>query len=67
MSAATAAVEQSMVQGTLDIAAWMREQNMTELTAGVYDIPVDFEVPGDVVIENEVIARVTIKAVEEEE
>ena len=56
-----------MVQGTLDIAAWMREQNMTELTAGVYDIPVDFEVPGDVVIENEVIARVTIKAVEEEE
>lgn len=67
LSAATAAVEQSMVQGTLDIAAWMREQNMTELTAGVYDIPVDFEVPGDVVIENEVIARVTIKAVEEEE
>lgn len=67
LSAATAAVEQSMVQGILDIAAWMREQNMTELTAGVYDIPVDFEVPGDVVIENEVIARVTIKAVEEEE
>lgn len=54
LSAATAAVEQSMVQGTLDIAAWMREQNMTELTAGVYDIPVDFEVPSDVVIENEV-------------
>ncbi len=67
LSAATTAVEQSMVQGTLDIAAWMREQNMTELTAGVYDIPVDFEVPSDVVIENEVIARVTIKAVEEEE
>lgn len=67
LSAATAAVEQSMVQGTLDIAAWMREQNMTELTAGVYDIPVDFEVPSDVVIENEVIARVTIKAIEEEE
>lgn len=61
-----AAVEQGAVQGTLDIRAWMQEQNISELRAGTYEIPIEFNVTGNVTIQNEVSARVTITEVNEE-
>lgn len=64
---AVAAVEQNAVMGTLDISAWMQEHGMTELREGSYEIPVAFEVPRDVTIENEIFARVTISKVNEED
>lgn len=67
LNAAVSAVEQGAVQGTLDIGAWMRAQNMSELSAGTYEIPLEFNVPGDVKIENEVSARVTIAEADEED
>lgn len=53
-------MEAASVQGTVDIAAWMLEQNRTELAAGSYEIPVAFEVPEGVTLESEVSANVTI-------
>lgn len=66
LNAAVAAVEQATVQGTLDIGAWMQEQNISELSAGTYEIPIEFNVTGNVTIENEVSARVTIAEADEE-
>lgn len=67
LNAAVSAVEQGAVQGTLDIGAWMQEQNISELNAGTYEIPIEFNVPGNVTIENEVSARVTIAEADEED
>lgn len=67
LNAAVSAVEQGAVQGTLDIGAWMQEQNISELNAGTYEIPIEFNVPGNVAIENEVSARVTIAEADEED
>ena len=64
---AVTAVEQSTVQGRLDISAWMQEQNMSELREGTYDIPVVFELPGNVTIENGISAKVTISRENEED
>lgn len=57
---AVTAVDQSAVQGRLDIGAWMQEQNMNGLREGEYEIPVIFELPGNVTVENEISAKVTI-------
>ena len=67
LNAAVAAVEQGAVQGTLDIGEWMQEQNISELSAGTYEIPINFNVTGNVTIENEVSARVTIAEADEED
>lgn len=64
---AVTAVEQNAVLGTVDIAAWMQEQNMSELREGNYEIPVAFEVPRNVVIQNEITAGVTISKADEED
>ena len=64
---AVTAVDQSAVQGRLDIGAWMQEQNMNGLREGEYEIPVIFELPGNVTVENEISAKVTISKADEEE
>lgn len=63
---AVSAVNQSIVQGTIDINAWMREENMRELTDGVYEIGVEFVLPGDVSIGSEISVKVNIVKVEDE-
>lgn len=63
---AVSAVNQSIIQGTIDINAWMREENMQELTDGVYEMGVEFVLPGDVSIGNEISVRVNIVKVEDE-
>lgn len=64
---AVTAVDQSAVQDRLDIGAWMQEQNMNGLREGEYEIPVIFELPGNVTVENEISAKVTISKADEEE
>jgi YbbR domain-containing protein len=61
------AIEQSSVQATLDIASWMRNRNINELTPGKYDIPLQFNLPRDVNQENEVNVKVEIVDLEEDE
>lgn len=67
LNTAVSAVEQGAVRGTLDIGKWMRSRNMTEMRPGTYDIPIEFEIPEKVKMENEVSARVIIVEIEEEE
>ncbi len=48
--------------GYVDMAEWMRKQEITELVAGTYVIPVVFEKAEGVVIENEVSVTVNVEA-----
>lgn len=63
---AVSAVSQGGVQGTIDIRRWMADRNIRELTPGVHEIAIEFTLPDDVSIENEVSARVNIVRLEEE-
>lgn len=47
------------LRGTIDVTAWMAEQEMEELTEGVYQIPVSFGL-AEGIIATEVSAEVTI-------
>ncbi len=42
------AIEVNDVYGSIDVLAWMEEQGITELASGTYQIPVSFEIPGNV-------------------
>jgi len=53
------------IKGTSDIAAWMEDENMKELTPGSYFIPVSFVMPENVVLRKEVMLKVTVLKVEE--
>lgn len=46
--------------GTCDIAAWMKEQEITELASGVYQIPISFNLAEEITIITPVIADVVI-------
>lgn len=44
-------LQAATLQGTIDIAAWMAEQEMTEITPGGYMVPVNFMLGDDVTTE----------------
>lgn len=60
-------LRQAAVNGVVDIAAWMDEQDITELTGGVYSIPITFNLSEDIIIKNHVTAQVTIQKKEEQQ
>lgn len=45
-------LRQSEVRGTIDIAAWMEQQEITELVAGGYTVPVTFALSEEIVAED---------------
>lgn len=60
LDAFIAPLRQTAVTGTVDIAAWMEEQGISELTPGNHIIPITFDLAEDVMIGNELSVRVTI-------
>ncbi len=63
---AVSAVSQAEVQGVIDVAAWMEEEEISELVPGSYRLPVSFELPEGVTIKEELFIRLKIMEVEEE-
>ena len=59
-------IDQGEVRGTVNVAAWMERENMSQLAAGTYRLPVSFEFPEEIRMENELFVRLTIVEVEEE-
>lgn len=55
------------ITGTIDMAAWMAEQNMTEMRAGAYYVPVTFELAEEVTITAPVTVHVTVHVNEDEQ
>lgn len=66
LNAVVSGIDQNAMQGTLDIAEWMNENNIRELKAGTYDIPVNFDIQ-NVGVSNEVMAHIVISEEEEAE
>lgn len=60
LSAVVSAIDQNTVQGTVDVGEWMRGRNLTDLDAGIYEIPINFAFEEDITIENTVYASVNI-------
>lgn len=52
-------LRQNEIRGVVDIAAWMEEQELTELAPGTYSIPVTFELMEEITAE-EITVRVTV-------
>lgn len=52
-------LRQSDIRGVVDIAAWMEEQELTELEPGTYTIPITFGLAEEITTE-EITVRVTV-------
>ncbi len=52
-------LRESEVKGVVDIAAWMEEEELTELETGTYTIPITFELAEEITVE-EIVVRVTV-------
>lgn len=59
-------IQQNNIFGNIDVAAWLSEHNVTELSGGVYDIPVKFSLNESVHIDGELRVRVIINRMEED-
>ena len=60
LEAAVRAVSAESLTGNVDIAAWMAGEDMEELEAGLYTIPISFPLPDNVVVEQQPEVRITI-------
>ncbi len=58
-------VDAESIRGIVDIAAWMEEQQMTEMPSGTYQIPIRFELPKNVEQVEEVLVMLESMTTEE--
>lgn len=65
LEAVLAAVDSGAVKGAIDIAAWMEQEDLQALSPGSHSIPISFEISDDIIMEEELTARVTFSKVEE--
>lgn len=65
LEAAISALPTGTMGGTVDIAAWMKKENMEELAPGVYSVPVSFSLSDDINIENPMYIRITVVNLED--
>ena len=61
-----AALQAGEIKGMVDLAAWMEEEELKELSVGVHTVPVTFSLPEGITIELPVTLPVTITKLEEE-
>lgn len=54
------------LRGSVDIAAWMEEQQIETLESGVYTMPVTLELDEQIVQKNEIAVRIAVTANDEE-
>lgn len=59
-------LEESAVRGTVDIGAWMADEEREELSPGTYFIPITFDLAEEVNLESRVYARVVVTRLEEQ-
>ncbi|MCM1062981.1 MAG: CdaR family protein [Eubacterium sp.] len=65
LEAVVSATDQSAIAGTVDVQAWMDEEDIDQLAPGIHEIPISFGIANEVKIDGEVTARVTFARVEE--
>lgn len=65
LKSAISEVTAAALNARVDLAAWMEEHELDELTPGVYRVPVTFTLPDDVEAENTVMIQIMIKELED--
>jgi len=65
LDAVVSSVDQNTITGTVDVQAWMEEEEINELTPGTYQIPISFGIPKEIKTGGEITAKVTFAKVEE--
>ena len=60
------AVDLAAVTGIIDFSVWMQSEGIEKLVPGAYEVPISFELPETVSVEEELLAEITIFEVEEE-
>ena len=65
LKSAVSAVSENSLNARVDVTAWMKEQELDELTPGVYRIPVTFTLPENVEADEEIITLVMIEKLED--
>ena len=65
LNAVVSKLQRDGVEAYLDVAAWMEQQKLTELTSGQYQIPVTVNLPANVEVLSEAVATVTITSAED--
>lgn len=66
LNAVVSEVQQDTVQATINFGKWMAEEEIEKLIPGIYEVPVEFQFPEDITIEEEVFVKIMIVEVEEE-
>lgn len=66
LNADVSEIASNEVYGTIDIGEWMERNSIEELRAGTRDVPVSFQLPEEVGIENITTIRINIVEVEDE-
>jgi len=56
-----------ILKGTVDVGKWMEDNGLTTLEPGVYTMPVQLEIPGEVTVENDISVRVTVMMGDEDQ
>ena len=61
LEAAVTAIQQNAVKGTVDVAAYMEENDLTDIKGKTYTLPVTFDLGDEIEIESEVDLKITFK------
>jgi YbbR domain-containing protein len=65
LEATVSEIRASSLRGTVDVAAWMEQQGITDIAGKTYTIPVTFSIDENVTVENSVTIRITFNEPEE--
>lgn len=65
LESAVSAVAEDALNARVDVAAWMRDQELYELTPGEHRIPVTLTLPGNVEPESQVMALIVMEELED--
>lgn len=59
-------LQQNIISGVIDVAAWMEDEEKEELKAGTYEMPVTFNLSEEVAVKAPVTVNIKITVAEEE-
>ncbi len=62
---AVSLLQQNTIEGSVDVAAWMEKEKLTDITGKSYTLPVTFNLGEDIIIEKEVEIKVVFRKAEE--
>lgn len=67
LNAVVSAVQPNNIYGTVDIAAWMEEQEIKTLKDGSYQIPISVDPVDNVSMEEEIFVQIVVEEMKEDE